>query len=85
MLWTELCPPQNSSIEALTHNVTICGERAFKEVVKVKWYHKSKILGTSLVAQWLRIHLPIQGTRVQALVREDPTCRRATKPVSHNY
>ena len=39
----------------------------------------------SLVAQWLRIHLPMQGTLVQALVREDPTCRRATKPVSHNY
>ena len=40
---------------------------------------------TSLVAQRLRIRLPMQGTRVQALVREDPTCRRATKPVSHNY
>ena len=42
-------------------------------------------LGTSLVAQWLRTRLPMQGTRVQALVREDPTCRGATKPVSHNY
>ena len=41
--------------------------------------------GASLVAQWLRIHLPMQETRVQALVREDPTCRRATKPVRHNY
>ena len=27
----------------------------------------------------------MQGTRVWALVREDPTCRRATKPVRHNY
>ena len=27
----------------------------------------------------------MQGTRVRALVREDPTCRRATKPVYHNY
>ena len=34
---------------------------------------------------WLRICLPMQGTRVRALVREDPTCRGATKPVSHNY
>ena len=25
------------------------------------------------------------GTRVQALVREDLTCRGATKPVHHNY
>ena len=38
-----------------------------------------------MVAQWLRIRLPVQETRVQALVREDPTCRRATKPVRHNY
>ena len=27
----------------------------------------------------------MQGTRVQALVREDPTCRGATKPMRHNY
>ena len=39
----------------------------------------------SLAAQWLRICLPMQGTRVRALVREDPTCRGATKPVRHNY
>ena len=39
----------------------------------------------SQVAQWLRIRLPMQETQVRALVREDPTCRRATKPVSHNY
>ncbi|KAJ8781826.1 hypothetical protein J1605_010810 [Eschrichtius robustus] len=46
---------------------------------------KSYQYGTSLVAQWLRIRLPTQGTRVRALVREDPTCRGATKPVRHNY
>ena len=40
---------------------------------------------SSLVAQWLRIRLPMQGTRVRALVQEDPTCRRTTKPVRHNY
>ena len=37
------------------------------------------------MAQWLRIRLPMQGIQVQSLVREDPTCRRATKPVCHNY
>ncbi|XP_057396088.1 mitochondrial import inner membrane translocase subunit Tim13 isoform X2 [Balaenoptera acutorostrata] len=26
-----------------------------------------------------------QGTRVRALVWEDPTCRGATGPMSHNY
>ena len=43
------------------------------------------LLGASLVAQWLKICLPMQGTRVRALVWEDPTCRGATGPVSHNY
>ena len=42
-------------------------------------------IGTSLVVQWLRICLPMQGTRVQALVQEDLTCCGATKPVRHNY
>ena len=27
----------------------------------------------------------MQGTQIRALVREDPTCRGATKPVHHNY
>ena len=36
---------------------------------------------TSLVAQWIRIHLPMQGTWVQSLVQEDSTCHKATKPV----
>ena len=39
----------------------------------------------SLVAQWLRIGLPMQGTQVRALVQEDPTCHGAAKPVRHNY
>ena len=44
-----------------------------------------KPIRASLVAQWLRVCLPMQGTRVRALVWEDPTCRGATEPVSHNY
>ena len=43
-----------------------------------------KEIWTSLVAQWLRIRLPMQGTQVRTLVQEDPTCRGATKPVHHN-
>ena len=46
---------------------------------------KNPPAGASLVAQWLRICLPMKGTRVRALVWEDPICRRATGPVSHNY
>ena len=39
----------------------------------------------SLVAQWLGVRLPVQGTRVRAPVWEDATCRGAARPVSHNY
>ena len=46
---------------------------------------KKKCTWASLVAQWLRIRLPMQGTRVGALLREDPTCCGATKPMHHNY
>ena len=37
--------------------------------------------GASLVAQWLRICLPMQGTQVRSLVREDLTCH-ATEQLS---
>ena len=40
-------------------------------------------MGASLVAQWLRISLPMKGTQVRVLVWEDPTCRGATKSVCH--
>ena len=42
-------------------------------------------LRASLVVQWLGIHLPVQGTRVRALVLEDPTCCGAARPVCHSY
>ena len=54
-------------------------------IVNQLYLNKKKNSGASLVAQWLRTRLPMQGTRVRALVWEDPTCRGATKPVSHNY
>ena len=51
----------------------------------VDYFELKSLEKTSLVVQWLRIRLPMQGTRVRALVRKDPTCHGATKPVSHNY
>ena len=56
-----------------------CPFSTYAQVLTNTWYR------ASLVVQWLRICLPMQGTRVRALVREDPTCRGATRPVSHNY
>ena len=55
------------------------------ERIKEKIKIKETYAGTSVVVQWLRICLPMQGARVRALVREDPTCRRAAKSVSQNY
>ncbi|KAJ8779229.1 hypothetical protein J1605_012691 [Eschrichtius robustus] len=53
---------------------------------RTNWAREPQLLSlTSPVAQWLRIRLPMQGTRVRTLVQEDPTRRGATKPVHHNY
>ena len=35
-LGTELCPSLNSYIHALSSNMTVCGEEAFEEAVRVK-------------------------------------------------
>ena len=39
----------------------------------------------TLVVQWLRIQLLMQGTQVPSLDQEDPTCCRAANPVHRNY
>ena len=35
---------------------------------------QEQIFWASLVAQWLRVCLPVQGTRARSLIQEDPTC-----------
>ena len=45
---------------------------------------KNKPRRSSLVTQWIRIHLPRQGTQVRSLGREDSTCYGISKPVCHN-
>ena len=53
----------------------LCAELAIREsLFGITMSHKI-INRASLVAQWLRTHLPMQGTQVRALVWEDPTCR----------
>ena len=59
-----------------------------KEIMTLKKVklHNSKHLGTSLVAQWMRDHLPMQRAQVRSLAQEDSACREATiKPVCHSY
>ena len=40
---------------------------------------------TSLMAQWIQIHQPVQGSWVRSLVWKDSICRGATKPMHHNF
>ena len=47
--------------------------------------HKVCAREASLVVQWLRIHLSMQGTPFGSLIRESPTCHGAAEPVHHSY
>ena len=51
----------------------------------IKSLFKKTNFRASLVIQWLRIHLAMQGTGIRCLVWEDSTCYGATKPMCHNY
>ena len=57
----------------------------FREDITLNISNKQKNLRTSLVTQWIKIHLPSQGIWVQLLVWEDFTFQGATKPRHHNY
>ena len=98
-VYISICSRVRTRKHAHTHIIEPCLDQDPQEKSH-RWRHKPMILKgivysnntvrishllTSLVAQWLRICLPMQGTRIPALVWEDPTCRGATKPVHHNY
>ena len=68
---------QGNKVKAIDHRYVVA------DVKYLSW--KILRIWSSLVAQWLRIRLSMQGTQVWALAREDPICHRATKPVCHNY
>ena len=55
-----------------------------KPIAAIKIYPENNSR-TSLVVQWMGVHLPMQETQVGSLVQEDSTCHRATQPVNHNY
>ena len=49
-------------------------------------YSQESVRGTSLVVQWLRIHLPTQGTWIQSLLGElNPSCLGQVSLHTHNY
>ena len=69
----------------MSTRIVWAGRETWHPFLAVGKQYKNVDNRASLVAQWLRVCLPMQGTRVRALVWEDPTCRGATVPVSHNY
>ena len=88
LTWMQAAPNQRS---VTTPDTTVNGGhlhprrgRPVQVEMEAVWTLYKTVQRASLVAQCLRIHLLMQGTWVRALVQEDPTCRRATKPVCHN-
>ena len=86
--------PSPLILSSLLHRWAVCARhqwwrKASNDSERLFFKTLSKFLkmnwGASQGAQWLRIHLPMQGTWVRALVQEDPTCHGATKPMCHNY
>ena len=57
--------------------------------VNVLFYNKKLLLKrsfrTSLVVQWLRISLPVQGTQVRSLVQEDSTFRYLKEAYNRDF
>ena len=50
---------------------------AFLASLHSNLFKKTHSFRASMVVQWLRIHLPMQGIWVQSQIREDPTCHEA--------
>ena len=75
-------------INLLIHSVDIglglCSLYCLNFSSKISWSQK-RCLESSLVVQWLRICLAMQGTPVQSLLREDRTWYSAAKPMLCNY
>ena len=72
-------------LSCITMQITVTGAERLGNWKDSRFSHKETPVRASLVAQWLRICLPVQGTQIRSLVPEDPTCCGAAKPVGHNY
>ena len=84
--WSELNWTSTVGITGLTPGQ---GTRILHTIsmVKKKKEKKLALIWTSPMVQWLRIHLPIQGTQVWSLAWKDTrkNTSHTTKPVHHNH
>ena len=60
---------------------TFASEDITNKVLRVMRSCWKRNLGASLAAQWWRIPLPVQETRVRSLIQEDHTCHVAARPL----
>ena len=68
------------------HSASIGGVLAPSQILSTLLFcFFKKKLRASLVVQWWRIPIVMQGTQVRSLAREDPTHLRAAMPTGHNY
>ena len=81
-----------SSMNYNMHLPSTMTPRSSHSLTVLNFKHILKTPGTSLVAQWLRIRLPMQGTRFEPWSGKVPhateqlsPCATTTKPVRHNY
>ena len=73
----------STSIKQVQNAIRKDNMNGYLEILKCDWQNEEKCRAF-LVVQWLRICLPIQGTQIPSLVREDSTCCVATKPMCQN-
>ena len=73
----------STSIKQVQDAIRKDNMNGYLEILKCDWQNEEKCRAF-LVVQWLRICLPIQGTQIPSLVREDSTCCVATKPMRQN-
>ena len=67
----KICQPNNSQVSSQLFITPYFSAKL--NDLQTLYFYKEYPFWASLVAQWLRICLPMQGTRVRALVWEDPT------------
>ena len=85
-----LIPPHRLPLILPTANLSHFLVTPLQSHAPIRSLIKNKVLphhlqSTHLGLPWWLSGLPMQGTWVQSLVREDFSCCRATKPAHHNY
>lgn len=86
-IFTIYCKIQNTGTKKHLHSKLLFWKNIHMrlEFVYVWTYVNIEGSKASLVVQWLRIWLAVQGTLFLSLVQEDPMCLGVTKSTCHNY